>query len=230
MNERDKRLRDRSNAFFDAITAIAITLAIVDIDIIRLGSNPNIENLKSLLPDITAFFISFLALSNIWTNHTQFYARIEYFKSWVMRESVILMLLISIFPKLTEFILRHPSNNSIKIIYISIYFLMTFIELSTMVRVFYSYKKKNLKPLNEPSLDFLISDNSNIMPNQNNEMTLRKLKIEVISDISAGIINLISVIISILSIFVQPLICYIVFIINIIFNSFIKHIVKWKIK
>lgn len=226
MNDRDKRLRDRTNAFFDGVTAIAITLAIVDIDILRIGNNPTMESLKSLIPDFTAFFISFLALSNIWTNHTQFYARIDYFKSWVLRENVILMLLISVFPKLTELILRHPSNSIIRVTYISIYFLMTFIELSTMIKVFFAYRKKNLKFMHQDHLDFIASNISHKIPTQDMATIFKKIKIEIISDILSGIINLIAVVISILSIFVQPLICYIIFLINIIINSSIKYMIK----
>lgn len=226
LNEKDKRMRDRANSLVNEITAIAITLGIVDIDISSLGANPSFASLQAILPDFTAFFISFLALSNIWTNHTQFYARVNYFKSWVMRENIILLLFISVFPKLTEFIIKHPSNTPVKIAYIVVYFVMTFIELFTMARVFKAYKKACGSFNSSADLDLFSLENDKKPSGKYTEIDFKKAKIEIIADISAGIINFIAVVISIFSIFVQPLTCYVVFIVNIFLNSFIKHKIK----
>lgn len=103
------RMGDRTIAFFDAVMAIAITLLILEIAIPE-ASDFTWEQASELFVPITAFFISFNVLGQLWLVHVRAFSLPRASDACSPHTHLLLMILVVLFPKTTELIAAYPHS------------------------------------------------------------------------------------------------------------------------
>lgn len=125
-----EHLHARTECFFDAVIAIAITMIALEIDLPTSG----IFDWKSLLilfDEITTYFISFIVLASIWGLHAQIYSTWSSLGNFLdLILNIILMFLITLFPILTKLMANNSPGTLINLLYLGCYGLMLILTLA----------------------------------------------------------------------------------------------------
>lgn len=103
------RVGERTIAFFDAVMAIAITLLILEIAVPE-AEHFTLETAAELFVPITAFFISFNVLGQLWLLHTRACSLPGATGVCSPQLHLPLMLVVVLFPKTTELIATYPHS------------------------------------------------------------------------------------------------------------------------
>lgn len=119
----------RTETFFDAVIAIAMTMIALEIGMPK-GSSFDIQSLKNLFGEVTIYFISFIVLASIWGIHAQIYSR--YTSLGNMQDillNILLMFLVTLFPVLTKMMTEMQPNVLLNAMYLSCYAIMICLTL-----------------------------------------------------------------------------------------------------
>lgn len=217
-----QRTGERVITFFDAVVAIAITLLMLEIAIPEAESFTTVQLQELFLP-FTALFISFLALGQVWYSHVKSFSQVEYSLSNTdILLHLVLMFFIVLFPKTTELISTYPHSVLAITIYIACFLIVVVIaaiinasvhkqQLSIMER---AYAKKNLKTTDKASLAMLIKDTYNSSEDFKVlvKSFIKMLKMEGLYALTGFVTTTAAVIF----LFINPWLCYICFIIDIV--------------
>ena len=106
------------------MTMIALEIGIPE------GKSFDTQSLKTLLGEITIYFISFIVLSSIWGIHTRIYSR--YTSLGNMEDillNILLMFLITLFPILTKLMAQMQPSVLLNTMYLSCYAIMICLTL-----------------------------------------------------------------------------------------------------
>ena len=131
-NKWSDKIMHRTEAFFDAVIAIAITMIALEISL------PDIEvfdyiAFKMLCQETTIYFISFIALASIWTVHAWIYAANDCLgKPLDIFINIILMFFITLFPVFTK-LLSTVSGTFLSLIYLGCYIIMEILLLFLLI-------------------------------------------------------------------------------------------------
>ncbi len=131
-NKWSDKIMHRTEAFFDAVIAIAITMIALEISL------PDIEvfdyiAFKMLCQETTIYFISFIALASIWTVHAWIYAANDCLgKPLDIFINIILMFFITLFPVFTK-LLSTVSGTFLSLIYLGCYVIMEILLLFLLI-------------------------------------------------------------------------------------------------
>lgn len=107
----------RVAAFSDGVFAIAMTLLVVGIAVPTVKEAQLGEALKALVPDITAFFISFLVIGRYWMAHHQFFARLRAVDTAFMTVNLCYLATIAFVPFPTALVSRYEDSALTVVIY-----------------------------------------------------------------------------------------------------------------
>ncbi len=127
-NKWSDKIMHRTEAFFDAVIAIAMTMIALEISL------PDIEAFdyaafKMICREITIYFISFIALASIWTVHAWIYAAYDCLgKPLDIFINIILLFFVTLFPIFTK-LLSKVSGTSLNLIYLGCYIVMEILLL-----------------------------------------------------------------------------------------------------
>ena len=127
-NKWSDKIMHRTEAFFDAVIAIAMTMIALEISL------PDVEifdytAFKTICQEITIYFVSFIALASIWTVHAWIYAAYDCLgKPLDIFINIILLFLITLFPIFTK-LLSMVSGTSLSLIYLGCYIIMEILLL-----------------------------------------------------------------------------------------------------
>ena len=125
--------QSRTEFFFDAVIAIAITMFALEIDVPG-GDIFDWQSLKILFGEITTYFISFIVLSSIWVLHAQIYSRWKSLGNLPdLILNIILMFLITLFPVLTKLMAGMQPGLLLNMLYLGCYGLMLALTLGLQV-------------------------------------------------------------------------------------------------
>lgn len=123
----------RTECFFDAVIAIAITMIALEIDVPG-GDIFDWQSLKILFGEITTYFISFIVLASIWGLHAQIYSRWKSLGNLPdLILNIILMFLITLFPVLTKLMAGMQPGLLLNMLYLGCYGLMLALTLGLQV-------------------------------------------------------------------------------------------------
>lgn len=111
-NKWSDKIMHRTEAFFDAVIAIAMTMIALEISL------PDIEifdytAFKTICQEITIYFISFIALASIWTVHAWIYAAYDCLgKPLDIFINIILLFFVTLFPIFTKLLKKYANDPS----------------------------------------------------------------------------------------------------------------------
>ena len=142
-NKWSDKIMHRTEAFFDAVIAIAMTMIALEISL------PDVEifdytAFKMICQEITIYFISFIALASIWTVHAWIYAAYDCLgKPLDIFINIILLFLITLFPIFTK-LLSMVSGTSLSLIYLGCYIIMEILLLFLLTSANYISSQEKL--------------------------------------------------------------------------------------
>jgi uncharacterized membrane protein len=120
MTDRHERGTDefgRVVTFSDGVFAIAMTLLVVGIAEPTVKAADLNEALSDLIPDILAFFISFLVIGRYWMAHHRFFARLRVVDRRLMAVNLMYLAAIAFVPFPTGLVSRYENSAITIVIY-----------------------------------------------------------------------------------------------------------------
>jgi uncharacterized membrane protein len=124
----------RLEAFSDGVFSVAITLLVLDVKIIDVGSLANLPTDSEVwgsvfnhIPQFSAFVISFFTIGIMWLNHHKIFKHITRTDTGLILLNILLLLIIVFIPVPTALLadyLFNTSQHAAAIIYSSTFFLM----------------------------------------------------------------------------------------------------------
>jgi uncharacterized membrane protein len=112
---------DRLIFFTDAVTAIAITLLVLPlIDLVPHAgeAGPAGDFLRSIVPEITSFLISFLVIARLWVAHHAVFEHVEAYSRTLLWLSLLWALTIVVLPLFTAMTSEFSSQSLVVGLYI----------------------------------------------------------------------------------------------------------------
>lgn len=107
----------RVAAFSDGVFGIAMTLLVVGIAVPTVKEADLGQALSDLIPDITAFFISFLVIGRYWMAHHQFFGRLRAVNTRFMTVNLMYLAAIAFVPFPTALVSRYEGSPITVVIY-----------------------------------------------------------------------------------------------------------------
>ncbi len=114
--ERGRRLA-RVDAFSDGLFAIAATLLALSIDVPRVPAGDLNAALESLIPSVTAYFISFAVVGLFWLRHHEFFGRLEASDTRLATINLVFLSVVALLPVPTELMGRYDNSAAPVVIY-----------------------------------------------------------------------------------------------------------------
>lgn len=131
----------RTQAFSDAIIAIAMTLLILEVHVPAIGDGSSVGVARSLvevLPHFLSFALSFITLAVIWVNHHTFFHELSGIDGALQWHNNHLMFWVCVIPFGTAFLGEHPFVPGVVALYGLIMTMMA-IAFTLMVRHVFFY-------------------------------------------------------------------------------------------
>jgi uncharacterized membrane protein len=107
----------RTEAFSDAVIAIAITLLVLEIRVPEVGPHESLSHaLWELWPKYATFAVSFLTIGIMWVNHHALFERIGHIDRRLMFVNLVLLMAIAFVPFPTAVLgdyVNEPTNGNV---------------------------------------------------------------------------------------------------------------------
>jgi uncharacterized membrane protein len=116
-HERGTEEFGRVAAFSDAVFAIAMTLLVVGIAVPTVKKSELDSALADLIPDILAFFISFIVIGRYWMAHHQFFARLKAVETPLISVNLVYLAAIAFVPFPTALVSKYEDSAITVVIY-----------------------------------------------------------------------------------------------------------------
>lgn len=100
--------KNRLESFSDGVFAIVITLLVLDLRLPPVGYSALGESLRSMLPSIAAYVLSFLLVGMYWVFHHHAFTLLEAVDGVLLWLNVVFLLFISFMPFPTMMLGRYP--------------------------------------------------------------------------------------------------------------------------
>ena len=143
-NKWSDKIMHRTEAFFDALIAIAMTMIALEISLPDTGIF-DFTAFKMICQEITIYFISFIALASIWTVHAWIYAAYDCLgKPLDIFINIILLFFVTLFPIFTK-LLSMVSETSLSLIYLGCYIIMEVLLLFLLTYANHISSQEKLK-------------------------------------------------------------------------------------
>ena len=143
-NKWSDKIMHRTEAFFDALIAIAMTMIALEISLPDTGIF-DFTAFKMICQEITIYFISFIALASIWTVHAWIYAAYDCLgKPLDIFINIILLFFVTLFPIFTK-LLSMVSETSLSLIYLGCYIIMEVLLLFLLIYANHISSQEKLK-------------------------------------------------------------------------------------
>ncbi len=110
----------RIENFSDAVTAIVMTLLILELKVPNLSdisSGAVFASLGGLAPKFISFLISFVTIAIFWVNHHHFFHEIKYSNKWLLWYNNHILFWLAVIPFVTAFIGDYPAAPVVVALY-----------------------------------------------------------------------------------------------------------------
>jgi uncharacterized membrane protein len=104
----------RMEAFSDGVLAILITIMVLEL---HVPSGSTFSALRTVLPGLLAYVLSFVNLGIYWNNHHHLLKTVERVNGWVLWANLVLLFWLSLLPFATEWM----SKNSFETLPVAVY-------------------------------------------------------------------------------------------------------------
>ena len=104
----------RIEAFSDGVLAILITIMVLEL---RVPAGSTVPALRTVLPGLLAYVLSFVNLGIYWNNHHHLLKTVERVNGWVLWANLVLLFWLSLMPFATEWM----SKNSFATLPVGLY-------------------------------------------------------------------------------------------------------------
>lgn len=112
---------ERLTLFSDAVMAIAITLLVIDLRVPELGPDPTEAALeaalRSLVPQLFAFFLSFVVIAVWWNGHHRLFAELRAGDVWILVLNFVFLAAVAFLPFPTAVLGRYSNLASAVMLY-----------------------------------------------------------------------------------------------------------------
>lgn len=115
--ERGTEEFSRVGAFSDGVFAIAATLLIVGVGVPAVRESELGAALTDRIPDMIAFFISFVVIGKYWLAHHQFFSQLEAVDNRLMTANLVYLAAIAFVPFPTGLVARYEDSPVTVVIY-----------------------------------------------------------------------------------------------------------------
>ena len=116
-HERGTEEFGRVAAFSDAVFAIAMTLLVVGIAVPTVKEAELGSALHALIPDISAFFISFIVIGRYWMAHHRFFSRLRAVDTHFISVNLVYLAAIAFVPFPTALVSKYETSAITVVIY-----------------------------------------------------------------------------------------------------------------
>ncbi len=99
---------DRLEAFSDAVMAIIITIGVLTI---RIPDSPTFASIKSALPTLLVYAISFQNIGTYWNNHHHLLRATKHLSTAIMWANLFLLFCLSLIPVATAWLGNHYQSQ-----------------------------------------------------------------------------------------------------------------------
>lgn len=121
----------RLEAFYDAISAIIVTVLVLELP---QPASASLASIWAIKTSYFAYLISFLVCTNLWQYHHLIYHHVEKINAKVIWLNILLMLIVSIVPYLTTFVANNPFSFLTQVLY-GVDFLLINVVLFMMAKL-----------------------------------------------------------------------------------------------
>jgi len=136
---------DRIAFFSDAVIAIAITLMVLEIKIPAMGAKITLQEIVSkhggsILVHITALFLSYLTIGNLWIRHHELYEHIVNYDKRLIKLNLYFLLSIILLPVSISFFFTNDNPMQLRMIVYFMNLALCYFTYYLMTRVVYHSK------------------------------------------------------------------------------------------
>jgi uncharacterized membrane protein len=107
----------RLEAFSDGVIAIIITIMVLEL---RPPDGADFDGLRSVLPKLLAYLLSFILVAIYWNNHHHLFHVVERVDGAVMWSNMALLFSLSLVPFATAWFGEHPGQLAPVIVYVTV--------------------------------------------------------------------------------------------------------------
>ncbi|PMD67797.1 TMEM175 family protein [Companilactobacillus nuruki] len=105
-----KKIKERFDAFTDAILAIIITIIVLELPIEVVN---NQVNYRSLFSAIGIYAVSFCFVANVWFEHTTIFNELNEVNNQVMVQDIFMIFLVSLLPTFTKLMINDTNKQTV---------------------------------------------------------------------------------------------------------------------
>ena len=123
----------RVDAFSDGLFAIAATLLALSIDVPTVPEDRLDSTLDTLIPSVTAYFISFAVVGLFWLRHHEFFGRLRASDSALAVINLVFLSFVALLPVPTQLLGRYDNSAAPVVIYAAMIIVLSLL-LHTLIR------------------------------------------------------------------------------------------------